>query len=64
MTDRGEFVCPHCGRGNSDNWPLDVKGEIVDGGCQDCWESECDKSWWIMARALDTCFPADASTGG
>ena len=26
-----------------------------DGGelCQDCWEVECDKSWWETVIALD-----------
>lgn len=40
--------CPVCGKKNSDNWPLDVDGRIVDGGCQDCWETQVSESWWHM----------------
>jgi len=38
--------CPKCGKINEDDWPLEINGEIVEGGCQDCWEIQCDKSWW------------------
>lgn len=40
--------CPVCGKNNSDNWPLDVGGEIIEGGCQSCWESEVSEKWWNM----------------
>ena len=38
--------CPKCGKQNCDGWPLDVGGEIKQGGCQACWETECDEKWW------------------
>jgi len=38
--------CPRCGEENTANWPLIVGGELKDGGCQTCWEAECDKIWW------------------
>jgi len=41
-------ICPKCEKENTDNWPLDIDGEIKEGGCQMCWEAECDKSWWEM----------------
>jgi len=34
-----EIKCPACGKMNTDNWPLFVYGEIREGGCQVCWES-------------------------
>ena len=40
------MICPLCKKENSDDWPLEIGGEIVEGGCQDCWESQCDKEWW------------------
>jgi len=46
--------CPNCGTPNNDNWPLRVKGRIIDGGCQECWEEECDRSWWeMMGRVME-----------
>jgi len=45
--------CPKCGKTNDDDWPLDIDGEIQDGGCQDCWEAEADKMWWKAVIALD-----------
>mgnify|MGYP001584046597 FL=1 len=43
--------CPVCKKENDDNWPIEVKTEdgmfeIRSGGCQDCWEEQCDKKWW------------------
>ena len=38
--------CPLCGGLNDDNWPLDVEGETKEGGCQNCWEAQADKTWW------------------
>ncbi len=38
--------CPICETENTDNWPVTVDGDIQDGGCQECWEKECDESWW------------------
>jgi len=45
--------CPKCGKLNDDDWPLEIDDEIVDGGCQDCWEADCDKSWWEMHELLN-----------
>ena len=42
--------CPKCGIENEDDWPLEIDGEIVEGGCQECWESACSKSWWEMVE--------------
>jgi hypothetical protein len=44
--------CPACGKPSDADWPVEVNGKIVDGGCQDCWEKQCDESWWEMARRL------------
>lgn len=38
--------CPKCGEMDDMNWPVTVNSEIVDGGCQNCWEAECSESWW------------------
>ncbi len=38
--------CPNCGIWNADNWPITVNHEVVDGGCQNCWETEIDTKWW------------------
>lgn len=46
------MICPRCGIENSDNWPIRVDGKIKDGGCQDCWESECDRTWWNTVIAI------------
>ena len=40
------MTCPKCEKENDDNWPLDIYGKILFGGCQDCWEKECDDTWW------------------
>jgi len=42
-----EQVCK-CGNPIDVGWP----GNDNDTICQDCWESECDKSWWEMVRTL------------
>lgn len=51
------IICPICGEPNIDNWPVEVDGEIENGGCQNCWEAECDKLWWdtvgAYGRAID-----------
>jgi hypothetical protein len=41
-----EKPCPKCGTMNNDNWPITVNEKILFGGCQDCWEKECEKQWW------------------
>ena len=40
--------CPKCNIENNDNWPVTVNSDIKEGGCQECWESECDEIWWDM----------------
>jgi hypothetical protein len=45
--------CPKCGFENDDNWPLDINGEIKEGGCQDCWESACSESWWEYVEKIN-----------
>lgn len=48
-------TCPKCGEWNDDDWPLEMEdGKIKWGGCQMCWEAECDKKWWQMVEALPT----------
>jgi len=42
--------CPKCGTENKDDWPLEIGDEIVEGGCQECWETACSKSWWEMVE--------------
>lgn len=42
----GKQICPKCGKSNDDNWPLEIKGKIVLGGCQVCWEADCAEAWW------------------
>ena len=49
----GWLACPACGTPNGDDWPIEVAGKIVQGGCQECWEKECDASWWKAVIALD-----------
>lgn len=46
-------ACPLCGKENDDDWPIEVNGEIKDGGCQDCWEAQCDAEWWKMVITID-----------
>lgn len=45
--------CPQCGKQNTDNWPIEVEGEIKYGGCQDCWEVQSDKAWWDAVCSLE-----------
>ena len=40
------MTCPKCKAKNVDNWPLEINGKIIWGGCQDCWEAECDCKYW------------------
>jgi hypothetical protein len=44
--------CPRCGIENTDNWPLDIDGKIIYGGCQNCWEREVDDLWWELVTVL------------
>jgi len=52
MRNGGDMDCPVCNKENDDNWPLDVDSKIKDGGCQDCWEDQCDDGWWRSMEAL------------
>lgn len=45
--------CPMCGEENNDNWPITVNGKIELGGCQSCWEKECDTNHWNTMAALE-----------
>ena len=45
--------CPNCGELNDDDWPLVIDGETKEGGCQACWEAECDKSWWEYLEMIE-----------
>ena len=45
--------CPKCGKANDDNWPITVGDRCLDGGCQECWEEECDKAWWEAMKSLN-----------
>jgi len=49
---RGMQICPRCGDENDDDWPLKISGEILDGGCQVCWEAQCSESWWKMVEKM------------
>lgn len=44
--------CPQCGKLNDDNWPLEIDGKIEEGGCQDCWEAQVNKEWWLMVERI------------
>ncbi len=47
------MICPKCKTENTDNWPVTVDGKVLNGGCQECWESESDKNWWEMVLIFD-----------
>ena len=49
--------CPTCGKINTDDWPLKVGEDIKEGGCQECWEAQCNESWAIQAHAVNMCNP-------
>jgi hypothetical protein len=38
------FLCPSCGTITNDNWPLKVRTQILDGGCQECFDAWCDET--------------------
>jgi hypothetical protein len=65
LTDEGAFKlddvkrplnplvsCPICGEPNADEWYVIVGGRIEAGGCQDCWEAQCDQQWWQAVDEL------------
>ena len=47
------MLCPCCKREVYEDvrWPVEVDGEIVEGGCQECWEKECDRTFWDAVDA-------------
>lgn len=48
-----QTLCTKCGyytENKLDTWPIKIKGEIKPGGCQDCWEIECNNKWWLAMR--------------
>jgi len=45
--------CPLCGKLNDDDWPLEVKGEVKEGGCQECWEKQIDSYWWAYIQSVE-----------
>ena len=49
--------CPTCGKINTADWPLKVGDDIKEGGCQKCWEAQCNESWAIQAHAVNMCNP-------
>ena len=51
--EKKPIPCPKCGRLNTDNWPLEINGKIEEGGCQECWEEQCDENWWRVNTILD-----------
>ena len=46
------MTCPVCGRENTDDWPLKVEQQVMEGGCQECWEAYSDHEWWEYGRQL------------
>jgi hypothetical protein len=40
------MICPICKTENEDDWPLEIDGKMAHGGCQNCWEEQCNKEWW------------------
>ena len=45
-------ICPLCRKENDDNYPVEVNGHIKEGGCQECWEKQCDEEWWKMVKTI------------
>ena len=43
--------CPLCGKENTDN-SVTVDDGIKNGGCQMCWEKQCDEEWWKMVKTI------------
>jgi len=44
--------CPRCGRPTTSDWPLVVDETIIEGGCRECWEIQCEQEWWELVDAL------------
>ncbi len=47
------MICPICGAENTDNWPVTVDDGIKNGGCQMCWEKQCDEAWSNRVAIID-----------
>ena len=47
---RGSAACHACNRDTSGEmtWPGEAGHDI----CQQCWEAECSRAWWVMMNAL------------
>jgi len=47
---RGSSACHACNRDTIGEmtWPGEAGHDI----CQECWEAECSRSWWVMMNAL------------
>jgi len=47
--------CPRCSRpieANELTWPS-AKGAGTYDICQDCWEDQCDREWWLRLNLQD-----------
>ena len=53
--------CSTCQRDTTGEltWPSESSNEI----CQDCWEAECSKSWWLLMQQLDAYGLLEAEPG-
>ena len=49
-------ACHTCKRPTNDEtvWLGEAGRDI----CQDCWEAECDRSWWAMVNAVNDAIEA------
>lgn len=47
-----EQPCPKCGKPNNDDYPLTIGENVVEGGCVDCWEIECNREYWEFGKQL------------
>lgn len=47
-------VCPKCLKPNEDFWPLDIDREIIEAGCQECWEKQVDDCWEAIKQFIKT----------
>ena len=51
--------CPRCARpieANETTWPSDDMAETREI-CQDCWEKQCDREWWIYMNKIADVIP-------
>ena len=45
--------CPRCGRPTTSDWPLVVDETIIEGGCRECWEIQCEQEWWELVERIN-----------